>query len=218
MSSLCELPFEYREAAGPVVKGPLERLWHAAPAETVFLSATELEERERAAYERGLQEGVAAQKDHYAHLLVIARAAVSRAVEEFRAERSRYFAAMEAEVVRLALAAARRVLGREVTSDPATLASSVRAVLERLEAGSRVQLLVPEADVELWKRSLEEAPGAGCEIEGSGSLAPGECRLRFEMGSIEFDLGERMEYVEGMLREVAEERAGGEPRESCVVQ
>ena len=44
--------------------------------------------------------------------------AVLKIGEEFRRERSRYFAGVEAEVVKLALAIAARVLHREAKLDP----------------------------------------------------------------------------------------------------
>ena len=49
------------------------------------------------------------------------RSVVLKACEEFRRERARYFAGVEAEVVKLALAIAARVLHREAKLDPLLL-------------------------------------------------------------------------------------------------
>ena len=61
-------------------------------------------------------------EEELAERVALERARVLRACEEFGRERGRYFAGVEAEVVKLALAIAARVLHREAKLDPLLLA------------------------------------------------------------------------------------------------
>src|ERR1700754_4367646 len=67
---------------------------------------------------------------------------VLKACDEFRKERAKYFAQVEAEVVKLALAIAARVLHREASLDPLLLAGVVRVALEKGAEDSTVVLRV----------------------------------------------------------------------------
>ena len=79
------------------------------------------------------------------------RAAVLKACEEFRRERARYFAGVEAEVVKLALAIAARVLHREAKLDPLLLTGVVRVALEKMAEDSATVLRVPASAIEMWR-------------------------------------------------------------------
>ena len=71
--------------------------------------------------------------------------------KSFVQERSKYFAAVEAEVVKLALAIAARVLHREAKMDPLLLAASVRVALDKVAEDSTTVLRVPLDAVEMWR-------------------------------------------------------------------
>ena len=85
------------------------------------------------------------------------RGRVMQVCEEFARERARYFAEVEAEVVKLALAIAARVLHREAKLDPLLLTAAVRVALEKVADNSAMELRVPAADVE----RLERGHGGG---------------------------------------------------------
>ncbi|HEU4636319.1 MAG TPA: hypothetical protein VFS41_09090, partial [Edaphobacter sp.] len=72
------------------------------------------------------------------------REAVLRACEGFAQERTRYFAAVEEEVVRLSLAIAARILHREIGMDPLLLKGAVRVALEKVQGAETAVLHVPE--------------------------------------------------------------------------
>ena len=82
------------------------------------------------------------------------RAIVLRACEEFDRERTRYFAAVEGQVVKLALAIAGRVLHREAKMDPLLLSAAVRVALEKVKDESETRLRVPMAEAEAWNEAF----------------------------------------------------------------
>jgi flagellar assembly protein FliH len=100
--------------------------------------------------------------------LVEERSRVDRVREEFAKERRKYFADVEAEVVRLALAIAARVLHRESKIDPLLLAGVVRVALGKVEEGSATVLRVPVDEVEMWQ-------GVASNVVGDERMKRGEC-------------------------------------------
>ncbi len=83
--------------------------------------------------------------------IVEERAVVLKIGEEFRRERAKYFAGVEGEVVKLALAIAARVLHREAKLDPLLLAGVVKVALEKVAEDSTAVLRVPASELEMWQ-------------------------------------------------------------------
>jgi len=123
------------------------------------------------------------------------RAMVLRACEEFAKERTRYFAAVESQVVKLALAIAARVLQREARMDPLLLSGAVRVALEKVDEESETRLRVPMNEVELWSEEFESAGEGAVRVIGDEGMARGECVLETSVGTV--DLG-----VEAQLGEI----------------
>src|ERR1700687_3788383 len=69
--------------------------------------------------------------------LALEREQIARAVREFAVERANYYRRIEAEVVQLALAVARKILHREAQLDPHALAGIVRVTIEGMDAGTK---------------------------------------------------------------------------------
>jgi flagellar assembly protein FliH len=123
------------------------------------------------------------------------RSMVLRACEEFAKERTRYFAAVESQVVKLALAIAARVLQREARMDPLLLAGAVRVALEKVDEESETRLRVPMNEAELWSEEFEAAGDGAVRVVGDEGMARGECVLETSVGTV--DLG-----VEAQLGEI----------------
>ena len=127
------------------------------------------------------------------------RTRVARVCEEFARERSRYFANVEAEVVRLSLAIAARVLHREATMDPLLLAGAVRVALERVAEGSEVVLRVPVDEVEVWR-------GVASSVVGDERLSMGECVLETSVGKVELGVRAQLEEIERGFFDLLQQR------------
>lgn len=117
------------------------------------------------------------------------RARIESVCEEFARERSKYFADVEAEVVKLALAIAARVLHREAKMDPLLLAGVVRVALEKVAEDSATVLRVPTNEVEMWR-------GMVSTVVGDERMEAGECVLETSVGKVELGVSAQLEEIE----------------------
>lgn len=123
------------------------------------------------------------------------RIALAEIVEQFARERSRYFATVEVEVVKLSLAIAARVLHREATMEPLLLAGAVRVALEKIQGDGQAILHVPEVDVEAWRERFG-AGGAALTIEPDSHLQTGTCLLETPVGTVNFGIEVQLVEIE----------------------
>ena len=124
------------------------------------------------------------------------RAMVLKACVDFERERTRYFAAVETQVVKLALAIAARVLHREARMDPLLLAGAVRVALEKVEEESETRLRVPLNEVALWRAEFEAGSAGRVRIIGDETKARGECVLETSVGTVELGIAAQLGEIE----------------------
>jgi flagellar assembly protein FliH len=134
------------------------------------------------------------------------RRAVLKVCEEFARERARYFAGVEAEVVKLALAIAARVLHREVTLDPLLLTGVVRVALEKVAEDSATVLRVPVDAVEMWRQIFVASPESSLQVMGDERLAAGECVLETNVGRVELGVSAQLEEIERGFFDLIQQR------------
>jgi flagellar assembly protein FliH len=128
--------------------------------------------------------------------IVEERRVVLKTCEEFVRERARYFAGVEAEVVKLALAIAARVLHREATLDPLLLTGVVRVALEKVAEDSAMVLRVPVGAVGMWREVFVPSPESSLEVVGDERLSAGECVLDTNVGRVELGVSAQLEEIE----------------------
>src|SRR5271154_2528478 len=134
------------------------------------------------------------------------RALVLKIGEEFRRERSEYFAGVESEVVKLALAIAKRVLHREVQLDPLLLAGVVRIALEKLADQSTAVLRVPVKELQIWQEVFVMKPGSSLQLVADERLNPGECVLDTNVGKVELGVSAQLEEIERGFFDLMQQR------------
>jgi flagellar assembly protein FliH len=176
----------------------------AAEGGDASASAASLEQRlaeeSRRAFEAGRERALDDQRKAHAAEQAAAREREKRQlaglVESFQAERDRYLHAVEAEVVRLALGIAARILRREAQMDPLLLTGAVRVALGQLSTSTEVRLRVPSADLPLWTEAIALLPNLPVKptVVGEDGLRLGECRVETRLGSV--DLGIRSQLGE----------------------
>src|ERR1051326_6069626 len=91
----------------------------------------ELAERTQAAYQRGINEGQNAGRQQATAQFQAALDQLARTVQEITSTKPRLRHEAEEDIVKLALAIARRILYREINTDPAGLLGLVRAALDK---------------------------------------------------------------------------------------
>lgn len=133
------------------------------------------------------------------------REQLAKVLDDFQSERNRYFETIEAEVVQLALAVARRILHREASIDPDLLAGLVRYSLEKLRDGTKVKARVHPSDT----GQMERAFGGRIEIIRDEGLAPGTCVLVTEIGTTAINVDEQLKEIEHGLADLLAQRPAG---------
>jgi len=168
----------------------------------------QLEQREKQAFERGLKEGEGHAAKAFDQHLLAARAAIGRALEEFKTQRDAYFSRVEPEVVQLALSIARKILHREAQMDPLLLTGMVHVALEKLDQGTRVRLRAHPDEVHFWNRYFSESQALPLapEIVGDTSLQHGECALETEIGHTQISLDTQLKEIEQGFFDLLEQR------------
>jgi flagellar assembly protein FliH len=149
----------------------------------------------RLEWEQELEDGIVAE-----------RKAVLKACDEFVRERTRYFAGVEAEVVKLALAIAARVLHREAKIDPLLLTGVVKVALEKVAKDSVTVLRVPVNAIEMWREVFMAVPESSLEVVGDERLSAGECVLDTNVGRVELGVSAQLEEIERGFFDLMQQR------------
>lgn len=178
----------------------LERLWipDANLTGPSSVSEDQIRAREARTRKEGKDEGLAQGVAEFEKKLAAERQALGHAVREFARERETYFQRVEAEVVGLAVAIARKILHREAQVDPLLLAGVVRVGLDNVGTGTRVRLRVHPDQVQAWKaffaqqNDLQALP----ELIGDPTLGTGHCMLETELGSTDLTLESQLKEIE----------------------
>ena len=141
------------------------------------------------------------------------RTAVLSAIQDFDGRREDYFRCVETEVVRLALAIARKVLHREAQMDPMLLAGVVRVALDQMQAGTRVMLRTSAESADIWRNFCKQhcQGQRTVEVIADPALAGDRCVLQAEAGSSEISLDSQLQEIENGFFDLLRERLGNEP-------
>jgi flagellar assembly protein FliH len=131
---------------------------------------------------------------------------VSAINEEFQRERRVYFAGVEGEVVKLALAIAARVLHREATMDPLLLTGAVRVAMEKIADDSAVKMRVSVGELELWQGVLAATRHPGLQIVGDERLQDGSCVLETSVGRVELGVSAQLKEIERGFFDLLQQR------------
>lgn len=186
--------FVYPETAtGVAPEPPDENIPPPPPA----ISDADVQNRERRAMELGLREGEAQARASLEPALVQAQALAASMAGAFERERVSYFKRVEGEVVRLALAIAKKIIHREAQIDPLLLAGVVRVALEHVASGSTVKIFVHPMQIDSWREFFSVQSGLNLKVEwtGDNSLDPSQCRLETSVGSTAFNLDDQLNEI-----------------------
>jgi flagellar assembly protein FliH len=134
------------------------------------------------------------------------RSQLQKIGEDFLQGRTRYFAGVEGEVVRLALAIAARVLHREVKLDPLLLTGVVRVALEKVAKDSAVILSVPTDELKMWQGVFAANRDSAVRVVGDERLGVGDCVLETNVGRVELGVSAQLEEIERGFFDLMQQR------------
>lgn len=132
------------------------------------------------AYQEGLKRGEAAGREAFDARVACAAEALEQAAAAMRAAREEFIDSLEPQVVELAALAARRVLQREIASDPGILHATIRRALGKLADRQQLTVRLNPADVQALREHrvalLEDFTGVEeLEIIADESVGAGGC-------------------------------------------
>jgi flagellar assembly protein FliH len=184
-----------REAAAepPVDVAELERAWTARVAEA------------RAA---GMREGEAAGRARAAAEAQPVLERMARTIDELAGLRPRLRREAEADLVKLAIAIARRVIRRELAVDPDALHGLVRAALEKLQGQELSRVRVHASQVSAISALLRERPGgAAIEVAADPSGDPGAAVFETSRGNLDASVDSQLNEIERGLADTLRRQA-----------
>ena len=196
------------EDAGPVESMAWRRVGPDDPAGDVFVAGIasglpgpegdrRAEQRLREAHAAGLREGEAAGRSRATAELQPVLERLGRSIEEIAGLRARLRREAEKDLVRLALAIARRILRREIAVDPDALHGLVLGALERLQSQEVCRVRAHPAQAPLVAACLRQRDNAPpVEVTADPSCAPGTVILETERGSLDASVDSQLQEIE----------------------
>jgi flagellar assembly protein FliH len=122
---------------------------------------------------------------------------LARSIEELASLRPAALAQAEANLLKLALAIARRVLHRELSIDPEAVEGLVRVALEKVRVEEVRRVRVDPAHAAALKAALERLPGArGIEIQADPRLERGGVVLETGRGNLDASVDTQLAEIE----------------------
>ena len=121
---------------------------------------------------------------------------LSRAARELAALRPRLREQAEEDLIRLAVAIARRVVRRELTVDPQTITGLVKAALQQLAAGETACLRVHPDHEAIVRGFLADAGHGSITVAGDGALARGSAVFETARGNLDASAETQLAEIE----------------------
>lgn len=157
----------------------------------------QLDQRLREAHAEGVREGEATGKDRAAAEFQPVIERLARSIEETAGLRARLRREAEADLLRLALAIARRILRRELSIDPDALHGLVLAALDKLQSQEICRVRVHPAQASLVNACLQQVRSASpAEVIADPSAEPGSVIFETDRGNLDASLESQLKEIE----------------------
>ncbi len=161
----------------------------------------------RAAYNQGMAAGEASARERAQQKLDPVLNGLNSMIAELAASRKRVRAEAEDDAVKLAIAIARRVLYREIATDPEAILGLVKAAFSKLNARETHRLRVSPADAAMVQehRAKLQLPPA-LEIYPDGSLSSGSAIFETSRGELDASVDTQLSEIERGLTDTLKRR------------
>jgi flagellar assembly protein FliH len=178
------------------------------PAPATTFTEEELQRHAAQAHERGLNAGREEIRAAAQQSIEEAQKQITRNLNSFAQERDLYFRNMEAEIVELALAVARKVLHREAQVDKVVLAGVVRVALEKIAGTGQIALHVHPSASEAWKQYVSDHHDMAVvpEIIADSSLNLDQLVLKTAHGNTELGIGAQLKEIEKGFTDLVQQK------------
>jgi flagellar assembly protein FliH len=157
----------------------------------------DMDAQAQAAYQQAYAAGEAAGIQRASERIEPAAAALNRMTQELTSLRPRFRADVEQDTVKLAIAIARRVLHRELATDPEAILGLVIAAFQKLDARETRRLRMCPADAAILHeyRARLDFP-SGLEIVADASLQPGGVVFETSRGELDASVATQLAEID----------------------
>lgn len=153
--------------------------------------------------QRGFAEGMQAGVQQEAAKWTEALARLTQAIEEMSKAKTRFRAEVEEDAVKLALVIARKVLNRELSSDPEALTGLARVALSKLNLRELQRVRVHPADAPAIEKMLGTASGPRrLEVIPDGTLERGGAIFETDRGMLDASVTTQLGEIERGLADI----------------
>jgi flagellar assembly protein FliH len=169
--------------------------------------AAAIELRVRQAYESGFREGEAAARQRSESQVREAVEKLAATVVEVAATRGDAMRRAEADMVRLSVEIARRILHRELSLDTSALEALIRAALEKLRSQEVYRVRVHPGHEQLVRACLQQiGRDPDIEVVGDASQPRGGAVFEISRGSLDASVETQLREIENGLADHLGER------------
>lgn len=190
---------ERQKRSGPAVSNEVRQL----RAKVEELSAL-VEQRSRESYEKGLRAGDAAARQSLEGEVRSAVETLATTIAEVASTRSETIRRAEADVVRLSIEIARRVLHRELAVDSSALEALIKAAIQKLQQQEVYRVRVHPDQEKLVRACLEQSGrGQAVEVIGDPGQSKGGAFFEISRGALDASVETQLREIErGLIDEL----------------
>ncbi len=157
----------------------------------------ECERKVREARAAALREGESAGRSRAAEEIQPVLERLARSIEEMSQLRSRFRREAEADMVRLSLAIARRILRRELAVDPDAMHGLVLGALEKLQSQEICRVRVhPSHAAQVTAYLRKAVPGSAIEVVPDAAREPGAVIFEADRGNLDASVDSQLQEIE----------------------
>jgi flagellar assembly protein FliH len=169
----------------------------AAPLQARIAQLEEELKQGPAAYEAGLRDGEQKANSQAEITIRELSEGFANSVAEMGKLRQRLLNESEAEIVKLSLEIAKRIMHRELSVDPSALNGLVKAALEKLRSQDIYKIRVHPSQEKLVKSSLDTAaPGRHIDLAVDSSLERGGIVFDIACGTLDASIDTQLREIE----------------------
>ena len=187
-------PMAWRPNSDPILPPP--RIAKSPAASASASQDSNHEEANKEAYQRGFSEGRSTGQEQAAAELKPVLDRLSRSLADLASLRSRVRKSAESDLLKLAIAVARRVLHRELTLDPSSIEGLIRVALEKLESRELCRVRVHPDQEPVIRTLLSRFSAAPVELMPDPTLQCGDVLFETPHGTLDGSIEAQLEEIE----------------------
>lgn len=170
------------------------------PARTAPLAEAaakdDLDEARKESYQRGFSEGRNVGQEQAVAELQPVMDRLSRSLADLATVRSRVRKTAESDLLKLAIAVARRVIHRELTLDPGSIEGLIRVALEKLESRELCRVRVHPDQEPVIRTLLARFSAAPVELIPDPALQCGDVLFETSHGTLDGSIEAQLQEIE----------------------